>query len=82
MGFGVRNECSMYRDDDDGMFWPEGDFGFELMAPGKWTSLCNPSLFKGAPTLVGWLSGDDAAAMEEQTDREIVDEVMKNLEEA
>ena len=63
--------------------WADEEW-FELMTPGepnsqKWTTFYNPTKRKGIPTLVGFIGGDDAAAIESQTDGEVLDDAMSNL---
>lgn len=84
MGFGVTNKCILQWDDPDAMVWPEEAGGFELITPddetsGRWTTFYNPSKTKGVPFLTAFIGGDDAMAVEEQTDEEILNEVMANL---
>mmetsp|Transcript_51649 Transcript_51649/g.109819 ORF Transcript_51649/g.109819 Transcript_51649/m.109819 type:complete len:526 (+) Transcript_51649:8-1585(+) len=83
MGFGVMNKCILQWNDTDTAVWPDSTW-FALTTPddhtsGKWTTFFNPSKFKGVPTLVGWISGDDAKSMEKQTDEEVLGDVMENL---
>jgi len=84
MGFGLLNKCVMYWNSDDDIVWPE-DYWFSLLitpedeSSGIWTSFFNPSKLKGVPCLIGLIGGDEALAMEEQTDEEIVQQVMGNL---
>ena len=84
MGFGVLNKCAMYWKNDDAMVWPESKYWFELMkfdeaSAGKWTSFYNPSKFKGTPTIIAWVGGEDARDIESETDERILDDVMKNF---
>jgi monoamine oxidase len=84
MGFGGLNKCIMVWDDPLDMVWPKDDLWFGLAAPGeqpygKWTSFFNPSSYKNVPMLIGWASGEDAIAIEHQSDQEIMDDVMKSL---
>eukprot|EP00557_Chaetoceros_sp_GSL56_P000747 CAMPEP_0176497800 /NCGR_PEP_ID=MMETSP0200_2-20121128/11941_1 /TAXON_ID=947934 /ORGANISM="Chaetoceros sp., Strain GSL56" /LENGTH=603 /DNA_ID=CAMNT_0017895885 /DNA_START=290 /DNA_END=2101 /DNA_ORIENTATION=+ len=84
MGFGGLNKCIMVWDDPRDMVWPKDDLWFSLAAPGeqsygKWTSFFNPSRYKSAPMLIGWTSGEDAVAIESQSDEEIMNDVMKSL---
>jgi len=83
MGFGLLNKCVMYWNSDDDIVWPE-DYWFNLITPedessGMWNTFFNPSKLKGVPCLIGWIGGDEALAMEEQTDEEIIQQVMGNL---
>jgi len=86
MGFGVMNKWIGMWSDENAMIWPADETWFELITPddestGKWTTFFNPTQFKGcAPTLIGWIGGDEARAIEMQTDEEITDDVMKNLQ--
>lgn len=84
MGFGDLNKCIMVWDDPLDMVWPKDDLWFSLAAPGeqpygKWTSFFNPSSYKGTPMLIGWVSGEDAIAIERQSNEEIMNDVMKSL---
>ena len=84
MGFGVINKCAMVWNDTEAVVWPDETW-FELITPddgtsGKWTTFLNPSRYKGFPTLVGWVGGQDARDIEAQTDDEILDDVMGNLQ--
>lgn len=88
MGFGVMNKwIGVWDDKDAANVWPnDGGKWFQLITPdddtsGKWTSFFNPTEFKDdVPTLIGWIGGDDAWEMEDQTDEEVTDDVMKNLQ--
>lgn len=84
MGFGLVNKCIMTWDNEEDMVWPEDDMWFLLVTPddetsGQWTRFYNPSMFKGVPTLIGWIGGDDAVEAEKQSTDEVVNDVMKNL---
>mmetsp|Transcript_7212 Transcript_7212/g.16402 ORF Transcript_7212/g.16402 Transcript_7212/m.16402 type:complete len:391 (+) Transcript_7212:256-1428(+) len=84
MGFGVVNKCMMSWDDNEDLVWPADDLWFFLITPddetsGQWTTFYNPSKFKGIPALTAWVGGDEALAVESQTDDEILRDVMKNL---
>jgi monoamine oxidase len=84
MGFGHLNKCIMYWEEADDIVWPVDKSWIELITPddessGKWTSFFNPTNLKGVPMLQGFIGGRDAAAMEDQTDEEVLDDVMKNL---
>ena len=86
MGFGLVNKCIMTWDNEEDMVWPEDDMWFLLVTPddetsGQWTRFYNPSKFKGVPTLIGWIGGDDAVEAEKQSTDEVVNNVMKNLRE-
>lgn len=81
MGFGILNKCTMYFSD---IAWPKDELWFELLTPeeedsGRWTTFFNPTSFKGTPSLIGWIGGQDAIDAEQQTDNQIVTDVMKNL---
>lgn len=84
MGFGTNNKCTMIWDNADDLVWPADETWFFLITPddetsGQWTTFFNPSEFKGIPTLTAWIGGDEALAMESQSDDEILQDVMKNL---
>ena len=69
---------------NDGRVWQEEQTRFGLITPedeisGKWTTFFNPTQFKGIPTLIGWIGGDEARALENQTDDEVINDVMKYL---
>ncbi|KAL9186724.1 hypothetical protein ACHAXT_005962 [Thalassiosira profunda] len=84
MGYGLLNKAVMYWSDEDDIVWPNGEW-FELVTPedessGVWTSFFNPSEMKGGvPNLIGWIAGNEAEAMEEQSDEEIMSQIMANL---
>ena len=83
MGYGVLNKCIMQWNNKDDMVWPANETWFELITPEGpvWTSFFNPTQFKGGkPTLVGWIGGDGAKAIEAQTDEEVTNAVMKKLQ--
>ena len=86
MEVGIFNKCAMSWNDRSALVWPEEQLAFELITPtdetsGRWTTFNNPTLYKGGkPTLVGWIAGDEAVRMESQSDEEVLDEVMVNLE--
>lgn len=85
IGFGVLNKCIMqWTNDENAQVWPDKPW-FHLITPedktsGKWTTFWNPSKLKGVPTLVGFIGGDEAREIESQTDDQVLDDVMKNLE--
>lgn len=85
MGFGVMNKWIGMWDEKDAMVWPKDDPWFTLITPkdegsGRWTTFMNPTAFKGdVPTLIGWVGGAVARSIEDQTDEEITEDVMKNL---
>lgn len=83
-GFGVINKCILRWEDPSARVWPADEPWFLLATPdddtsGRWTTFSNPSSFKSAPTLTGWIGGRDALRMEGQTDNEVLEEVMANL---
>ena len=83
-GFGSLNKCIMYWEDPGDIVWPTDKLWLELVTPedetsGKWTSFFNPMDFKGIPMLIGWIAGDDSVEMEDQSDEEVLNDVMKNL---
>jgi len=84
-GFGAMNKIMMQWDNNDALVWPYEQTWFELITPGdessgRWTTFFNPTQFKGGvPTLVGWVGGDEAWEMEEQTDEEVLQSAMANL---
>lgn len=84
MGFGLLNKCVLYWNNEEDMVWPGDYYWFRLVTPedessGLFTSFFSPQKLKGIPSLIGWVGGDEAVAMEEQTDDEIMDRVMANL---
>ena len=85
MGFGILNKCIMYWENKHDMVWPSDKLWLELITPddetsGKWTSFFNPSSLKGgSPILVGWVGGRDGIEIEDQSDEEVLEDVMKNL---
>ena len=83
-GFGLNNKCVMTWKNKEDMIWPEDEFWFKLITPddetsGLWTTIYNPSKFKGEPSLIAWVGGDEAWVEEERTNDEIMRDVMKNL---
>mmetsp|Transcript_20254 Transcript_20254/g.38207 ORF Transcript_20254/g.38207 Transcript_20254/m.38207 type:complete len:154 (-) Transcript_20254:197-658(-) len=74
-------------EDPAAKIWPdekEEDKWFLMATPddettGKWTTFSNPSEFKGVPSLTAWIGGEDAIEAEKQSDTEIFNDVMKNL---
>ena len=83
MGFGLLNKAVLYWDSNDAIVWPD-TYWFELVTPddassGLWTTWYNPSKLKGRPCLVGWIGGDEAVDMEEWSDEDALDQVMRNL---
>ena len=83
MGFGLLNKAVLYWDSNDAIVWPD-IYWFELVTPddassGLWTTWYNPSKLKGRPCLVGWIGGDEAVDMEEWSDEDALDQVMRNL---
>ena len=92
MGFGTVNKCMMSWNNDEDLVWPEDEYWFLLLTPeddgtqqqqqqySPWTTFFNPSKFKGKPSLTAWLGGKEAIYAEEnQTDDEILMDVMTNL---
>ncbi|EJK62008.1 hypothetical protein THAOC_17402 [Thalassiosira oceanica] len=85
MGMGVLNKCVFVWDDGAvAQLFPKKLFWIELISnqdstSGRWTTFLNPSAQKGKPTLVGWVAGEDAMRMEDQTDDEVKAEMMSNL---
>ena len=81
---GVMNKCAfVWNDEAVAQLYPS-KFWFELISnqdatSGRWTTFSNPSAQKGKPTLVGWVAGEDAMRMEDQTDEEVKAEMMSNL---
>ena len=83
MGFGLLNKAVLYWDSNDAIVWPD-TYWFELVTPddassGLWTTWYNPSKLKGKPCLIGWIGGDEAVDMEEWSDEDALDQVMRNL---
>ena len=81
---GVLNKCVFVWDDESVAELFPNKFWIELISDqdatsGRWTTFSNPSAEKGKPTLVGWVAGDDAMRMEDQTDDEVKAEMMSNL---
>ena len=69
---------------NDGRVWQEEQTWFGLITPedeisGKWTTFFNPTQFKDILTFVGWIGGDEARALENQTDDEVTNDVMKYM---
>ncbi|KAL3783346.1 hypothetical protein ACHAW5_010888 [Stephanodiscus triporus] len=84
MGFGTINKCILSWNDDAAMVWPEDEMWFMLITPdeetsGRWTTFFNPSSLKGKPSLTSFVAGEDAVAMEGQSDEEVLEDVMTNL---
>ena len=83
-GFGLNNKVVMTWKNKEDMIWPEDEFWFKLITPddetsGLWTTFYNPSKFKGEPSLIAWVGGDEAWVEEERTNDEIMNDVIKNL---
>jgi monoamine oxidase len=83
-GFGLNNKAVMTWKNKEDMIWPEDEFWFKLITPddetsGLWTTFYNPSKFKGEPSLIAWVGGDEAWVEEERTNDEIMKDVIKNL---
>lgn len=84
MGFGTLNKCIMTWKNEEDYVWPQDRLWFLLVTPdnetsGQWTTFYNPSKYKGVPTLVAWIGGDEAVEAENQSNDEILDTVMNNL---
>ena len=80
----MTNKCAFVWDDESVAELFPNKFWIELISDqdatsGRWTTFSNPSAEKGKPTLVGWVAGDDAMRMEDQTDDEVKAEMMSNL---
>ncbi len=78
------NKCILSWYDGSALVWPEEDTWFMLIMPeeetsGTWTRFFNPSSLTGRPMLVSFVAGDDAAAMEDQSDKEVLEGVMANF---
>lgn len=78
------NKCAMQWNDDSAMVWAEEEWT-ELItqddsSSGDFTVFMNPTKYKGKPTLVGWIGGDDnvRAGMEMQTDDQVLATVYGN----
>lgn len=83
IGFGLLNKIVLYWDKEQAAVWPQDTSWFELITPedessGLWTTFYNAKA-KGVPCLIGWIGGDEAVAMEEQSDEEVLEQVMINL---
>ncbi|KAL7526846.1 hypothetical protein ACHAXR_001678, partial [Thalassiosira sp. AJA248-18] len=84
MGFGTVNKCIMTWNNGEDYVWPQDKLWFLLITPddetsGEWTTFFNPSKFKGVPSLTAWVGGDEAVEAENQSNDEILDNVMTNL---
>lgn len=84
MGFGLLNKMTMYWNDEEDVVWPNDSYWFNLVTEddsttGVWTSFFNPTKEKGVPCLIAWIAGDEAWAAEDNTDEEILEQVMVNL---
>ena len=81
---GVLNKCVfVWNDEAVAQLYPD-KFWIEFISDqdatsGRWTTFFNPSALKGKPTLVGWVAGEEAMRMEDQTDDEVKAEMMSNL---
>ena len=84
MGFGRLNKCAMQWNDPNVVVWPNEKW-FHLITPGdnasseKWRTFYNPTEYKDIPTIVGFVGGQNSIDMEAQTDEEVLNDVMKNL---
>lgn len=84
MGYGLLNKIVMYWNSEDDIVWPEDTFWFGLVtseneSSGFWPHVYNPTKLKGVPCLSVWSAGNEALALEEQTDDEVLQQVMENL---
>mmetsp|Transcript_34227 Transcript_34227/g.74089 ORF Transcript_34227/g.74089 Transcript_34227/m.74089 type:complete len:552 (+) Transcript_34227:130-1785(+) len=84
MGVGLLNKCILQWNNPSDVVWPKDKFWLELITPDeasadKWTTFFNPTSFKNVPVLVGFIAGDAAIDAEDQTDDEILEDVMRNL---
>ena len=90
VGFGTLNKCILYWHDDTVVnaarqWWPDGHTWLNLIAAtegtaGAWTTFFNPvSANGGTHILTGFVAGDDADAMVQQTDDQVVAKVLTNL---
>jgi polyamine oxidase len=84
MGYGTMNKYILSWYNGSTLVWPEEATWFMLITPeeetsGRWTTFFNLFLLTGRPTLVLFVAGDDAAAMEDQSDEEVLVGVMANL---
>ena len=78
------NKCILSWYNGSALMGPEEDTWFMLIMPeeetsGTWTRFFNPSSLTGRPTLVLFIARDDAAGMEDQSDKEVLEGVMANL---
>ena len=84
MGFGSMNKVVLMWDNEADIVWPKDKLWFNLITPtfdssGKFTTWYNPYIFKTAPVLVGWIGGDEAKYMENQSDEEVINDALTNL---
>jgi polyamine oxidase len=84
MGYGTMNKCILSWYNGSAPVWPEEDTWFMLIVleeetSGTWTSFFNPLLLMGRPTLVLFAAKDDATAMEDQLDKDVLEGMMANL---
>jgi monoamine oxidase len=84
LGYGTLSKCIMYWEDPDSVVWPKHKEWITLATldedrSGIWTSFLNAYKVKGVPVLVGFIGGDEAVAMEEKTNEEILGIAMSNL---
>ena len=83
MGFGDMNKIVLYWNNEDAIVWPD-KYWFRLVTTsdetsGMFTTWFNPTLLKGVPCLVGWISGDEAEDIEDETDEVILEQAMMQL---
>jgi len=84
MGYGHLNKCILYWENVDDIVWPKEKNWFLLVTPdeessGRWTTFFNPTEYKNVTMLVGLIAGTDALAMEDQSNDEVLTDVMQNL---
>lgn len=85
VGFGVLDKCIFYWETEQS-WWPNGKELMTLITDkdsttGNWTTFFNDKELGngGHSILSAWTGGDDAIAIEKQTDEAIVDRVLSNL---
>ena len=82
MGFRSLNKGIMYWEDPNDVVWPKDTEWIYLAtledeSSGTWTNFMYTLDTKGVPVLVSFIGGDESVAMEEQTDEEVLDPLMK-----